>query len=127
MPGLPPPLAYILSGVDVASGGAGTITRPPTVTQWIRCASASTAGSTAIKVDVLRAGIPPGSTLHWSGGAKAVTASNTASGASTINLASLSAAVAAGETAAGSVNARYIRQVLVTMPTPTIVDGRPTN
>lgn len=122
-----PPLWFLRVGRDQAAGGSATIVPPPSVIQWIRCAAASTAGSTAIKVDILSAGLPSGSTLNWSGGARAVTASNTAAGASQISLASLSAAVAAGETATGSVNARYLRQVLVTMPAPTISAGRPTN
>ena len=116
---------------DDEGPNAGTsdalIATPPTVRQWIRSASASTAGSTSIKVDVLSAGVLAGSQLVWSGGTRATLSAQANAGDSTVYVTALPGAVAAGETAVGSINVVQLRQVNVTMAAPSIsTRGRPT-
>ena len=114
-----------LVGGDVASVGIAPVASPPSITQWVRCSAAAAGGATSVSVDVLNATIPSGTRLSFSGGTTATLTAAAIAGASTLSVSALSAGIAEGETAAGSVNVTYMPKVLVVMPTPNLVDGRP--
>lgn len=111
---------------DNAGTSPAPISSPPTVTQWVRCSESALAGAATVKVDVLAAALTVGSRLAFSGGTTATVTAQANAGASSITVAALSAGIAEGETAAGSVNVVMMRRVSPAMPTPILVDGRPT-
>lgn len=122
--GFPRTLWWYRAGRDDA--GPPAIVPAPTVTQQIVCAETVAGGATTIKVNVLNATIPSGTLLTWSGGTQATLTATAPAYASSIAVNALPTGISAGETASASVNTVNVRRVSLTMPAPTLVDGRPT-
>lgn len=101
------------------------ISPPPQVGFQVRTTANAAGGATSLTVSPLAASIPTGTVMSF-GSVTVTTSDYAAAGSTSLPVYATSGAIASGTVAAviGS-NVVYVRRVSLTMPAPTVVNGRP--